>query len=79
MASQVLNGSSNPVFSNTTGQNIRVRINYIRTPTNVSWGNASLTINANNPAPKEIFLAPGETFSATSGAYNIVIIKEDGT
>lgn len=79
MASQVISGTSNPVFANNTGQNVRVRINFIQTPTNVSWGNATLSVNSSNPAPKEIFLAPGEIFSATSGAYNIVIVKEDGT
>lgn len=28
--------------------------------------------------PTELFLAPGQSFSAVCGAYNIVVIKEDG-
>ena len=80
MASQVLNGSSNPVYANNTGKNVRLRINFLQNPTTVSWGNnAAITVSASQPAPKEILLAPSEVFSATSGAYNIVIIKEDGT
>lgn len=78
MASQVLSGSSNPVFANNTGQNVRVKINFIQDPTNISWGNASLSISSSIPSPKEIFLSPGEVFSAVSGAYNILIIKESG-
>ena len=84
MPSQVLNGSSNPSYTNTTGQNVRVRLNYISNPTAVSWGNGgstggSVTVTASTPAPKEVMLAPTETFTANSGAFNIVIIKEDGT
>ena len=78
MASQVLSGASNPVFANNTGQNVRVKINFIQNPTNISWGNATLSIDASNPAPKEIFLSPNQIFSAVSGAYNILIIKESG-
>lgn len=29
--------------------------------------------------PTKIFLAPGQSFSATCGPYNILVIKEDGT
>lgn len=79
MASQILSGSSNPTYSNNTGQNVRVKLNFIQNPTNISWANVSVNINSFNPIPKEIFLAPSEIFSASSGAYNITIIKEDGT
>lgn len=80
MPSQVLNGSSNPSYTNTTGQNVRVRLTYISNPTAVSWGNGgSVTVTASTPAPKEVMLAPTETFTANSGAFNILIIKEDGT
>jgi len=80
MPSQVLSGSSNPSYTNTTGQNVRVRLTYLREPTAVSWGNSgSMTVTASTPAPKEVILAPSETFTANSGAFNILIIKEDGT
>lgn len=80
MPSQVLSGSSNPSYTNTTGQNVRVRLTYLREPTAVSWGNSgSMTVTASTPAPKEVILAPAETFTANSGAFNILIIKEDGT
>lgn len=79
MASQILSGTSNPTYSNNTGQNVRVKINFIQNPTNISWANANVNINSTNPVPREIFLAPAQIFSASSGAYNISIIKEDGT
>lgn len=132
MASQVLSGTSNPTYTNNTGQNVRVIINYmdsaISSPTGsaisirIIWGTASATTYyaktigrnlafnsgwtssstsatsaANNmlmfggststgvpwatsdeALPTEIMLAPGQTFSATCGDYNIVIIPEAG-
>ena len=135
MASQILNGSGNISYTNNTGQNVRVIINYMATSIpfsggiSVSWGNSGSAnantaiafgknaayitgmtaklndspfsggeivrynvINANNmipfesgpsqhttqALPSEIVLAPGETFSATCGSYNVVIIPEAG-
>lgn len=44
MAATVLSGSSNVTYTNTTGQNVRVVINYMRTPTAMTWtGGASIT------------------------------------
>ncbi len=79
MAAQILNGLSNPTYSNNTGQNVRVKINFIANPINISWANVTINVSTSNPVPKEIFLAPSQIFSASSGAYNITIIKEDGT
>ena len=36
MASQVLSGSSNPSYTNNTGQNVRVVINFMRNVTSIS-------------------------------------------
>lgn len=143
MASQVLSGSSNPSYTNNTGQNVRVLINYMASCTSMTWAGVtvtttSTTISKNNlqiqtrevtvpingtlsgtvsavqgaqepifvsanygttstsstftttayvpttvgPSanlPVEIILAPSQSFSAVSDAYNIVVIKEDGT
>ena len=76
MASQVISGASNPTYTNTTGQNVRVILNFLSNPTVVSWGGASTTTQ---PFPAEIMLAPNQRFSATCGPYNLVVIKEDGT
>lgn len=76
MASQVISGPSNPTYNNTTGQNVRVIINFLSNATSVSWGGASTT---SQPFPSEIILAPNQRFSAESGPYNLVVIKEDGT
>jgi hypothetical protein len=105
MASTVLSGSSNATYTNSTGQNVRVVINYMTSPTAMSWSGVSVTAaglnsigrnlaffsdvttSANNAfstttgtaaLPTEIMLAAGQTFSATCGAYNIVIIPEAG-
>ena len=160
MASQVLSGSSNPTYTNNTGQNVRLLFNYIANCTSMTWagvtvtgsstvGKDVLTINGEvrsvtapigstgditvlssvtqgqlNPGsfvdpnsiavsstvfntfdpggkdsnpysenifyiplsispggdfPSELVLASGQAFSAVSGAFNIVVIKEDGT
>lgn len=173
MASQVLNGLSNPTYKNNTGQNARVIINFMYSDANeeitINWSGASITesgveaigkhiacasawygdfflvpwsywgwwwrsnrrlpngvagnygsnprtaISTQNVAiklperevdiklrrrgwwwwgressqdysgfsisvalPLEIFLAPNESFSAICGAYNIVVIPEEG-
>ena len=119
MASQVLSGTSNPTYTNNTGQNVRVVINYMRgvgfgspgTPNrfgllvggtlctlNINWAGVGIDSSTNNGIivvgrnlstssgnngtaaglPTEIMLAPGETFSAVSQQYNIVVIPEAG-
>lgn len=124
MASQVLSGSSNVSYTNNTGQNVRIVINYMSGTTanvsgsyiiNMNWagvsasGNAfaigrnlafntgiigtSSALAANNmlvgavrtyeeaieaALPTELMISPGQTFSATCGAYNIVVIPEAG-
>lgn len=156
MASQVLSGSSNPTYTNNTGQNVRLLFNYIANCTSMTWAGVTVTgsstvgkdvmtingevrafsaptnntgditvdsgiaqgsLNIGNPDqllveeplirsqqnvgkeqsespnayyiplsispggdfPSELVLASGQAFSALSGAYNIVVIKEDGT
>ncbi len=121
MASQVLSGSSNVSYTNNTGQNVRIVINYMRyggtPPAGVSnqgilmtWAGVQVaatlsaigrnlavynqgSVDTNNAAgftsqpsppvafdalPTEIMLAPGQTFTAFCGQYNIVIIPEAG-
>ena len=118
MASQVLSGSSNVSYTNNTGQNVRIVINYMSaTPTggismtwttvgvfaqisaigrNLAYYNfdpstlTSSSSTANNALglvtpdpngsalPTELMIAPGQTFSASCGLYNIVVIPEAG-
>ena len=110
MASQVLSGSSNPSYTNNTGQNVRVVINYMSTVVSLSWAGVSVSGGGTNSIagaigrnlafttisggdgiaasnmrsgidsslPTELMLAPGQTFSATCGVYNIVVIPEAG-
>lgn len=138
MASQVLSGTSNVSYTNNTGQNVRIIINYMKSKQiydtnnnltnyqiNISWAGVTATANyvmaigrnlafcggamvyaassivslfgqnminvdsvpgnpgsvaeiSNNALPTELMLAPGQTFSATCDAYNIVVIPEAG-
>ena len=78
MASQVFSGSSNPTYTNNTGKNVRVILNFLSNATSVNWAGASAVSTA-GPLPKQLMLAPNQTFSAVCGPYNIAVIKEDGT
>lgn len=124
MASQVLSGSSNVTYTNNTGQNVRLIINYMSSNSatytgantlSISWAGNSISsavvraigrnlafstsqnassgtmaISANNMAtydgqeftnasfPTEIMLSSGQSFSATCGVYNIIVIPEAG-
>lgn len=146
MASQVLSGANNASYTNNTGQNVRLIINYMANVTSMTWagvvvtgsstnvgknipvsytssstsgtvkldftnasrnyfagtggsavaaalfqsdgvdvlgtitaGTLSLTPSTNSNFPVELMLASGQSFSAVCGAYNAIIIKEDGT
>ncbi len=113
MAADVRSGTGpNVSYTNNTGQNVRVIINYMSSPTAMSWtggaainasnvlaigrnlafsaGATTASLIANNMCvtdtnesvnaafPTEIMLSAGQTFSATCGTYNIVIIPEAG-
>lgn len=110
LASQVLSGSSNPSYTNNTGRNVRLIINYMccpyssitrtigsqtsgpyaDTPILLNWAGISHRCNSqylakyfkytplsiSGQSPIEIMLAPGQSFSASCGVYNIVVIPE---
>lgn len=123
MASQVLSGTDSVSYTNNTGQNVRIVINYMASKTtmlsggsqsfqlSISWsGGGTITnttnagvfsigrnlafivnlnggVSANNFSspvyssvsyPTELMLASGQSFSATCGGYNIVVIPEAG-
>jgi hypothetical protein len=120
MASQVLSGASNASYTNNTGQNVRLIINYMSNVTEMRWNlnlpNVSLSPDAfavitsstgitvgknvpisytstnvttgspltltpitNSTFPVELMLPNNFTFTSICGAYNIIVIKEDGT
>lgn len=41
MSSQVLSGASNPSYTNNTGQNVRIVINFMRNVTAINWAGVS--------------------------------------
>jgi len=78
MASQVISGASNPSYTNNTGKNVRIILNFLSNATAVNWAGVSAS-STSGPLPKEIMLAPNQSFSAVCGPYNIAVLKEDGT
>jgi hypothetical protein len=64
MASQVLSGSSNVSYTNNTGQNVRIVINYMSGVT--SGGSTTLTVNWAGVSATGLFNAIGRNL-ATSG------------
>ena len=60
MASQVLSGSSNPSYTNNTGQNVRIIINFMANPSSVSWAGVSYSSS---------LTAVGRNIAFQSGGY----------
>ena len=58
MASQVLSGSSNPTYTNNTGQNVRLLMNYIANCTSMTW--AGVTVTGSSTVGKDVMTINGE-------------------
>ena len=76
MASQVLSGSSNPTYTNNTGENVRIIINYAENITDISWAGVSaatapsgFTIGRNLAFHKEED-AGSASLTASNGFYS---------
>ena len=66
MASQVLSGAANASYTNNTGQNVRLIINYMQNVTRMTW--AGVTVNAESTTiGKDIQNITGEFRSAVIG------------
>ena len=63
MASQVLSGSGSVSYTNNTGQNVRVVINYMSSPTSMSWKTGVSVPGVN-------VLAIGRNLAFSSGVYS---------
>ena len=61
MASQVLSGTSNPTYTNNTGENVRVVINYMLSPSSMTW--AGVVIGG----PTSNILAIGRNLAFSGG------------
>ena len=86
MAAQVLSGSGNVSYTNSTGQNVRLVINYLKNNTatgTMSFQSVSVdlavggtygkTFEEQAVIPLEIALSNGETFSITNSASSTYI------
>jgi len=84
MAAQVLSGSGNVSYTNSTGQNVRLVINYLKidqSPATMSFQGVTVSVTqgkvygkfrdsvaASSNVPVEIALSNGQTFSITGSA-----------
>lgn len=70
MASQVLSGSSNPTYTNNTGQNVRLLMNYISNCTSMTWAGVTINRSTSSTVGKDIMTIHGELRSATAPTNN---------
>lgn len=66
MASQVLSGASNASYTNNTGQNVRLIINYMSNVTSMTWAGVTVTASSTTIG-KDIQNITGELRSVTIG------------
>lgn len=85
MASQVLSGSSNPSYTNSTGQNVRILINYMASCTSMTWAGVTVT-GTSSPVGKEVMTINGELRTVTApsafvggGLVTVTETKPTGT
>jgi hypothetical protein len=71
MASTVLSGSSNVTYTNNTGQNVRVVINYMATPTNMSWAGVSVTATNVRAIGRNLAFSNAVSNTTTTGNYSL--------
>ena len=70
MASQVLSGSSNPSYTNNTGQNVRVVINFMSNTTAITWGGVATSISPGATIGRNLAFSNG---SGTGVASNMAL------
>jgi hypothetical protein len=66
MASQVLSGATNATYTNNTGQNVRLIINYMSRVTSMTWAGVNVTASATTIG-KDIQNITGELRQAVTG------------
>lgn len=67
MASQVLSGAANASYTNNTGQNVRLIINYMSNVTSMTWAGVNVTASATTIG-KDIQNITGELRQAVPGS-----------
>lgn len=67
MASQVLSGAANASYTNNTGQNVRLIINYMSRVTSMTWAGVNVTASATTIG-KDIQNITGELRQAVAGS-----------
>lgn len=70
MASQVLSGSSNVSYTNNTGQNVRIIVNYMSSSTNnitMSWAGVSVSSSLSAIGRNLAFSVTGVGYERSSG------------
>lgn len=70
MASQVLSGSSDPSYTNNTGQNVRVVINFMLNTASIAWGGVATSISPKATIGRNLAFSNG---SGTGVASNMAL------
>ena len=83
MASQVLSGSGSVSYTNNTGQNVRVVINYMSSPTSMSWktgvsveGVNVLAIGRNLAFSAGVFTSSSTGVALAMSSNNMVMLNQ---
>jgi len=71
MASQVLSGSSNPSYTNNTGQNVRLVLNVLDNLTSISWANVTTDLQPSIPGKLAAY--------NTTGSISLPGVETKGT
>ena len=75
MASQVLSGATNASYTNNTGQNVRLIINYMSNVTSMTWAGVSISANSTTIGRNVI---PSFTSNITYGTRTVTPKPRDG-
>jgi hypothetical protein len=71
MASQVLSGSSNPSYTNNTGQNVRLLLNVLDNLTSISWANVTTDLQPSIPGKLAAYNTTGAITIGSQGTTGI--------
>ena len=77
MASQVFSGTGNFSYTNTTGENVRVVINFLRargsaSPITMSWGGVSVTSRDNSSLYTTMTIGRNLAFAGIYGSNGVI-------
>lgn len=79
MASQVLSGASNATYTNNTGQNVRIVINYMATPSSINWAGVSATASNVSAIGRNLAFSVGLSVTGALSCNNMALLDAGTT